>query len=126
MKTRILEDETPPLSQEPENSNQSDEPVESTQDDQEDLPEDVEDSQSTSDDDEPSVSTRPWTRSQGPPPALVGTKSLSKCSLNSPAPPSSTDVLGGYIGKVECNWTFSILEDCQLFWNKLHLSQCTV
>ena len=43
--------------------------------------------------DEPSVSTRPWTRSQGPPPALVGTQSLSKCSLNSP--PSLLQEPGG-------------------------------
>ena len=105
LKTRILEDETP---QEPENSNQSDEPVESIQDDQEDLPVDEEYSQSPSDDDEPSVSTRPWTRSQGPPPVLVGTKSLSKCSHNSPAPTSHTDVLSGYTGKVECNWASSV------------------
>ena len=62
LRTRILEEDTTPLLPEPENSNQSAEPVESIQDDPEDLPEDEDDSQSISEDDEPSVSTRPWTR----------------------------------------------------------------
>ena len=39
---------------------------------------------SSEDGDDTSVSTRPWTRSQGPPPALIGTQSLSKCCLNAP------------------------------------------
>ena len=55
----------------------------SIQEDQEDFPEDEADSQSVSEDDDQAVSARPWTRSQGPPPALVGTTSLSKCSFNS-------------------------------------------
>ena len=36
--------------------------------------------QSATEDDDQIVSTRPWTRSQGPPPALTGTPPLSKCA----------------------------------------------
>ena len=86
-KTRILDEELTPQStpqEEPEDSNQVATLEDSTQEDQEDSLEDPQSPDSVSEDgDEPSVSTRPWARSQGPPPTLVSTKSLSKCSLNS-------------------------------------------
>ena len=64
------------------------------------------------------VSARPWTRSQGPPPALVGTQSLSKCSLNSTSPllPKHRGVTvakpKGYAGKL-LGWATSL-------WGGLH------
>ena len=41
----------------------------------------VNEPQKATDDDESRVSTRSWTRSQDPPPALAGTSTLSKCAL---------------------------------------------
>ena len=68
--------------------------------------------------DELSVSTGPWTRNQGPQPALVGTQSLSKCSLNSPSsllqePGGATTVNPiGYTGRLG-GWATSM-------WEELH------
>ena len=86
-KTRILDEELTPQStpqEEPEDSTQTGTLEDPIQEDQEDSSEDEQDPHSVSrNGDEPSVSTRPWTRSQGPPPVLLGTQSLSKCCLNS-------------------------------------------
>ena len=84
LRTRIPEEEPdPPSPSLYSSSNPVFEPEESLKDEQEVDPVAYADSQSEIEEDEPSVSERPWTRSQGPPPALVGTKALSKCILNS-------------------------------------------
>jgi len=123
LRTRILDDGPPPPETEPEmpeNSSQAETLDESIQENQEDSSEDEQDSGSIAESDgEQSVSTRPWTRSQGPPPALVGTQSLSKCTLNTP--PSlvidqeggQDDVPRGYTGRL-VGWASSMLEDLQL------------
>ncbi|MCG8623602.1 MAG: hypothetical protein MJE68_16620, partial [Proteobacteria bacterium] len=86
-KTRVLDEEVTPQ-EEQEDDNQTGITEDSIHEDQEDSSEDKQDPTDISEDgDGTSVSTRPWTRSQGPPPVLVGTQSLSKCCLNS-APPS--------------------------------------
>ena len=113
LRTRIPEDEVeePPSPAEPENSNQA-ESEDFTQDDQESDPESEDNLQQTSEsDDEPSVSTRPWTRSQGPPPALVDTQPLSKCTLSSqPSMDPQQDVVPrGYTGKL-IGWANSMLD----------------
>ena len=86
-KTRILDEELTPQSAPQEELEESTQTVtieDPIQEDQEDSSENEQDPDSVSrNGDEPSVSTRPWTRSQGPPPVLVGTQSLSKCCLNS-------------------------------------------
>ena len=88
-RSRILEEEIPPLSPDPVDDNQFADQVESIQENQEDSSEDEQSSQSDSDDDDDkSVPARPWTRSQGPPPALVGTRS----AVNSHSPPGYVKV----------------------------------
>ena len=80
-KTRILDEELTPQSTPQEelvDSTQAGTLEDPIQEDQEDSSEDEQDPDSVS---RNGVSTRPWTRSQGPPPVLVGTQSLSK--LNS-------------------------------------------
>ena len=123
LRTRILEDEPPPPTQEPqepEDVNQTGPMTESIQENQEDSLEDEQDSTNDSEDGEDqSVSTRPWTRSQGSPPALVGTQTLSKCNLSSP-PSMDVHQEGGqryvptgYTGKV-IGWASSVFEDLRL------------
>ena len=85
-RSRILDEDTTPHSPDPVDDSQSYEQVESIQEDQEESPEDETDSQSVSEDDYQAVSARPWKRSQGPPPALVGTTSLSKCTFTHSTP----------------------------------------
>ena len=116
-RSRILEEEIPPLSPDPVDDNQSDDQVESIQENSEDSSEDEQDSQIDSDEDDvSSVPTRPWTRSQGPPPALVGTRSLSKCSYNQqPSLLPQQDILSqGYSGRL-VGWTSPLWKDVQLF-----------
>ena len=116
-RSRILEEEIPPLSPDPVDDNQSDDQVESIQENSEDSSEDEQDSQIDSDEDDvSSVPTRPWTRSQGPPPALVGTRSLSKCSYNpQPSLLPQQDILSqGYSGRL-VGWTSPLWRDVQLF-----------
>ena len=85
LRTRIMDGEPSPQPEELDNSSQAGNQEEPTLESQEDSSEDEQDSQSISEyGDDSSVPTRPWTRSQGPPPALVGTQSLSKCSLQAP------------------------------------------
>ena len=119
-KTRILDEELTPQStpqEELEDCTQTGTIEDSIQEDQEDSSEDEQDPGSVSrNGDEPSVSTRPWTRSQGPPPALVGTQSLSKCCLNSI--PSLLQEQGGettakpkgYAGRL-MGWSASMWEE---------------
>ena len=118
-KTRILDGEATPQptpQEEPEDCNQTGTSEDPTQEDQEDSPDDVQSPSVPQSGDEVSVSTRPWTRSQGPPPVLVGTKSLSKCGLNST--PSLlpeqgggvTAIPRGYAGSV-LGWATSLWED---------------
>ena len=121
-KSRILDEELPPQPtphKEPEGDNQAGTSEDPAQEDHEDS---LEDPQSPTivpkNGGEPSVSTRPWTRSQGPPPALVGTKSLSKCGLNSTPTflqeqvGEPTAVLRGYAGRL-MGWASSM-------WEELH------
>ena len=72
-KTRILDGETTPQpipQEEPEDCNQTGTLEDPTQEDQEDSPDDKQSPDIVPQSgDEPSVSTRPWTRSQGPPPS---------------------------------------------------------
>ena len=74
-KTRILDGETAPQptpQEEPEDCNQTGTLEDPTQEDQEDSPDDKHSPDSVPQSgDEPSVSTRPWTRSQDPPAVLV-------------------------------------------------------
>ena len=85
LRTRILDEELPALHEEPEDCNQSRALEDPIQEDQKGSSEDEQDPDNVSEDsNNQSVSTRPWTRSQGTPPVLVGTQSLSKCSLNTP------------------------------------------
>ena len=86
---------------------------------QEDSSEDEQDSQTISEDgDDSSVPTRPWTRSQGLPRALVGTQSLSKCSVQ--APPMlllqqervPSEAPEGYTGRL-VGWATSMWEGLQ-------------
>ena len=124
LRTRILEDEITPTTQEPdesENVNLTGPTEEPIQENQDDSSEDEQDSNSVSEDDEDKVvSTRPWTRSQGPPPALVGTK--NPFQMHSKHTPSmiinqeggQNDVPIGYTGRV-IGWASSIWEDLQLF-----------
>ena len=115
-RSRILDEATTPHSPDPVDDSQSDEQVESIQEDQEDSPEDETDSQSVSEDDDPAVSARPWTRSQGPPPALVGTTSLSKCSFNSQHSllPYQVVLTRGHSGRL-VGWASPLWRDVQLF-----------
>ena len=115
LRPRILEEDTPPLSPDPVDDNQSEEEVEPIQESQGDSSDDGQDSQPNSDDDEaPSVSTRPWTRSQGPPPALVGTTSLSKCSFNSQPilVPHQDILMGGHSGRL-LGWASPLWREIQ-------------
>ena len=80
-----MDGEPSPQLEELNNSSQAGNQEEPTLESQEDSSEDEQDSKSISEDgDDSSVPTRPCTRSQGPPPALVGIQSLSKCSLQAP------------------------------------------
>ena len=56
------------------------------------------------DDDEPSVSTRSWTRSQDPPPALAGTSTLSKCALNANLIDDPDELQQGLSARVSSIW----------------------
>ena len=126
LRSRILEDESPPPAQkpeEPEYVNQSGPMEEPIQKNQSDFSEDEQDSNSVSEDDEDqSVPTRPSTRSQGPPPALVGTKTLSKCTLSLPLSLEGNqeggqpDVPIGYTGRV-IGWASTM-------WDGLHQILC--
>ena len=121
-KSRILDEELTPQPtphREPEGGNQAGTSEDPAQEDHEDS---LEDPQSPTtvqkNGDEPSVSTRPRTRSQGPPPVLVGTKSLSKCGLNS-TPTLLQEQVGdptamprGYAGRL-MGWDTSM-------WEELH------
>ena len=115
-RSRILDEDTTPHSPDPVDDSQSDEQVESIQEDQEDSPEDEVDSQSVSEDDEQAGSARPWTRSQGPPPALVGTTSLSKCSFSSQHSllPYQDVLTRGHSGRL-VGWASPLWRDVQLF-----------
>ena len=68
--------------------------------------------------DEPSVSTKPWTRSQGPPPALVGTQSLSRYSLNSP--PFLLQELGGATKTEPKGFTGRLVGWASSMWEEFH------
>ena len=84
-RTKILEEDnpTPPVELvELDDSNQTGTIKDPVQEDSGDSSEDDIDHVNVSSGGDNSVSTRTWTRSQGPPPVLVGTQSLSKCSLN--------------------------------------------
>ena len=83
-RTKILEEDNPTPPVELEDSNQTGTSKDPVQEDSGDSSEDETDPMDVSKCGDNSVSTRPWTRSQGPPPALVGTQSLSKCGLSSP------------------------------------------
>ena len=129
LRTRILDGGPPPPEpeqdepDEPEDSSQAGIMDESIQENQEDSSEDEQGSDSISDNDGgQSVSTRPWTRSQGPPPGLVGTQTLSKCTLSEP-PPMVCNMEGGqevvprgYSGRV-VGWASSVWEDIQMMLN---------
>ena len=69
------------------------------------------------DDEAPSVSTTPWTSSQGPLPALVGTTSLSKCSFNLPNPllMPHQDILSTRAFRKVGGLGISLVWDVQLF-----------
>ena len=117
LRTRILDEESPPPTKELDDSSQAGNPVESIQESQEDSLEDEQDSQSVSKNgDDQSMSTRPWTRSQGPPPALLGTQSLSRCSLQSPPTLLQRqegvpdEIPRGYTGRLVA-WTSSFFEE---------------
>ena len=114
LRTRILDGEPSPQPEELDNSNQAGNQEETILENKEDSSEDEQDSQIISEDgDDSSVPTRPWTRSQGPPPALVGTQSLSKCS--SQAPPTlllpqervPSEASEGYTGRL-VGWATSM------------------
>ena len=101
LRTRILDEELPVPHEELEDCNQSGILEDPIQEDQEDSSEEEQDPDNISEHgDDQSVPTRSWTRSQGPPPVLVGTQSLSKCSLNTP--PSLLPEQGGaYINQTQ-------------------------
>ena len=92
-RTKILEKDNPTPPVELEDSNQTRTIEDPIQKDSGDSSEHEIDPVVVSSGGDNSVSTRPWTRSQGPPPALAGTQSLFKCSLNSP--PSLPPKQGG-------------------------------
>ena len=110
LRTKIPKEdlENPPL-QTP-SSSQVAEPEEPTQDELEVDPTMVQEHQEATDDDEPSVSTRPWTRSQGPPPALAGTPTLSKCALSADLINDPNELQQGLSYKV-AGWVSSIWEE---------------
>ena len=126
LRSRILEDESPPPTQkpeEPEDVNQSGPMEEPIQKNQSDSSEDEQDSNSVSEDDEDqSVPTRPWTRSQGPPPALVGTQTLSKCTLN--LPPSLEGNQEGGQPDVPIGYTGRVIGWASTMWDGLHQILC--
>ena len=122
-RTKILDEEpmAPQDQNQPEDDSQAGTQQDSTQEDQEDSSSEEQSPDSCSEDgDDTSVSTRPWTRSQGPPPALTGTQSLSKCCLNAP-PSLLQEQVGarmarptGYTNRL-VGWASSLLEELH-FW----------
>ena len=74
---------------------------------------------SCEDGDDTSVSTRPWTRSQGPPPALTGTQSLSKCCLNAP-PCLLQEQVGARMAR-PTSYTGRLVGWVSSMWEDLHL-----
>ena len=117
-KTRVLDDEITPQ-EEPEDCNQTGTIEDSIHEDQEDSSEDEQNPTDVSKDgDETSVSTRPWTRSQGPPPAMVDTNSLSKCVMDkSPTLPQEE---GGDIIPKPPRSVKSLRRWANSLWVKLH------
>ena len=90
---------------------------------QSDSSEDEQDSNSVSEDDEDqSVPTRPWTRSQGPTPALVGTQTLSKCTLS--LPPSLEGNQEGGQPDVPIGYTGRVIGWASTMWDGLHQILC--
>ena len=119
LRTRIFDEELPAPSQEPGDSNQSGTLEDPIHEDQEDSSEDEQDPDNILEDgDDTSVSTRPWTRSQGPPPVLVGTQSLSKCSLNNP--PSCLQEPGGATVTKPKGYTGRLIGWVSSMWEELH------
>ena len=111
-RTRIMDEEVPPPHVDNEDDSQAGILMDSAEENQEESSDSEQDPDDIS---EEGVSTRPWTRSQGPPPALVGTQSLSRCSLNSPPslrePGGSTKVKSkGFTGRL-VGWASSMWEE---------------
>ena len=120
LRTSIFDEEHPAPSQEPGDSNQSGTMEDPIHEDQKDSSEDEQDpDQDSEDGGDISVSTRPWTRSQGPPPVLVGTKSLSKRSLNDP--PSLLQTQGGATVSRPKEYTGRLVGWFSSMWDELHL-----
>ena len=118
-KTRIMDEEVLPPHTNNKDDNQAGTPMDSTKENQEESSDSEQDPDDISEEgDEPSVSTRPWTRSQGPPPALVGTQSLSRCSLNSP--PSLLQELGGATKAEPKGFTGRLVGWASSMWEEFH------
>ena len=118
-KTRIMDEEVSPPHTDNVDDNQAGTLVDSTEENQEESSDSEQDPDDISEEgDEPSVSTRPWTRSQGPLPALVGTQSLSRCSLNSP--PSLLQELGGATKTKPKGFTGRLVGWASSMWEEFH------
>ena len=118
-KTRIMDEEVPPPHLDNEDDSQAGTLMDSTEENQEESSDSEQDPDDISEEgDEPSVSTRPWTRSQGPPPALVGTQSLSRCSLNSP--PSLLQEPGGATKTKPKGFTGRLVGWAASMWEEFH------
>ena len=118
-KTRIMNEEVPTPHTNNEDRNQAGIPVDPIEEGQEESSDSEQDPDDISEEgDESSVSTRPWTRSLGPPSALVGTQSLSKCSLNSP--PSLLQEPGGATTVNPIGYTGRLVGWATSMWEELH------